>query len=100
MSKTFKNLLFILGLVLLAAAGYLIYTTNSDSGPILDVASGELVSTVDFDTQELLRLQALLEAIEMDTSLFSDPRFISLVDFRIVLVPEPVGRPNPFVPVR
>lgn len=40
-----------------------------------------------------------LRAVSLSGTIFSDPAFISLRDFGTQIIPEPVGRPNPFAPV-
>lgn len=60
------------------------------------------VTTVTSDAavdQDLIALLTTLKSIRLDTAIFSDPAFQSLQDFSQALVPEPVGRPNPFAPL-
>jgi hypothetical protein len=40
-----------------------------------------------------------LDAVKLDGTLFTEPTFSSLKDFSTEIVPEPVGRPNPFAPL-
>lgn len=49
--------------------------------------------------QQFLNLAAELQPISFDTSLFNDPRFASLVDLSVPVVPESTGRLDPFAPV-
>jgi len=46
-----------------------------------------------------LSLLAKIESINLDSSLFKNPVFMSLQDWTVKLGQEPVGRPNPFAPV-
>ncbi len=46
--------------------------------------------------QDLIALLSTLNSIKLDGTIFSDPSFQSLQDFSQALVPEPVGRQNPF----
>lgn len=48
--------------------------------------------------QELIALLLQLKNIHLDDALFNDPLFKSLEDFGKELVPEAVGRVNPFAP--
>jgi hypothetical protein len=81
---------------LLVAVGVWIGLSSSESpGSLLAVetvaeqgASQDLVSTL-----------LALRAVKLDASLFTDPAFVSLNDFSTQIVPEPVGRPNPFAPL-
>jgi hypothetical protein len=57
--------------------------------------SGESIALRD----EFLELLAALKTVQLDTSFFSDPRYLSLVDWSVTIKPQPVGRRNPFLPV-
>lgn len=46
--------------------------------------------------KDLVATLLALRAVKLDASLFSDATFMSLRDFSTQIVPEPVGRPNPF----
>ena len=61
-------------------------TTRANSGAI--VVGAEIISLLD-----------RLDAIKLDTSLFSEATFQSLKDFSIVLRSQAVGRPNPFAAI-
>lgn len=41
-----------------------------------------------------------LRAVSLGGSIFTDPAFMSLRDFGTQIIPEPVGRPNPFAPIQ
>ena len=57
--------------------------TVSEGGP-----NAELISTL-----------LALRAVKLDGTIFTDPAFTSLKDFSTEIVPEPIGRPNPFAPL-
>ena len=46
-----------------------------------------------------LSLLNQVRSLKIDTALFTDPAFRSLVDFSVAITPENVGRPNPFAPL-
>lgn len=48
---------------------------------------------------EFLNTLLNLNTITLEGSVFSDPRFTSLVDYTVALTPQPLGRSNPFLPV-
>ncbi len=99
MSSTFKNIVTLLGLALLAGIGYLAFNRYDTNVPLVNTVSNMATTDVEFATQDLLRQQALLNTFNISGDIFSDPRFVSLTDYRINLIPEPIGRPNPFVPL-
>ncbi|MBY0473094.1 hypothetical protein K2Q00_02295 [Patescibacteria group bacterium] len=87
----------LLGVIILAAfliLGFLFYSwsspslgtanTNSDSGQM---------------GQALLITLAGLNTIRLNGEIFTDPVFISLTDFGVVIPSQPTGRRNPFLPI-
>ena len=93
-----KNILIILFLVVIVAAGVYLYLHPDITESLLSsdkaVSSSALLETKDF----LQRFQAF-ESVELDDSVFTDRRFGSLVDFRQPVIPTVIGRPNPYQPV-
>ncbi|MEK7098321.1 MAG: hypothetical protein AAB908_00305 [Patescibacteria group bacterium] len=89
-----KMVLLVLGGILLA--GFVWYSFLRDSGaPVL--LQAQPASAVDSDVVTIL-LQ--LRAVSLSGTIFTDPAFMSLQDFGSEIVPEPVGRPNPFAPLQ
>ena len=92
-----QNFLTIIILALLAAGGYVWYTSfrSTESPPAPSGAVG-LVS------EENARLQQYrqLKNLKPDKSIIADPLFQSLERFRPAVPPPPAakGRPNPFLP--
>ena len=50
-------------------------------------------------SQEILTTLGQLHTIKLDSSVFTDPVFVSLNDFSAVIPPQNAGRRNPFAPV-
>ncbi len=48
--------------------------------------------------KELVGTLLQLRAVSLSGTIFSDPAFQELQDFGTQIIPEPVGRPNPFLP--
>lgn len=48
--------------------------------------------------QEILKLLLDMRSIQLNSSIFENPAFNSLQDFGREIIPEPVGRSNPFAP--
>lgn len=92
----YKNILTI-GVVLLAAfVAYSVFLKPDTSAPLTATAINATQSAVD---QELITLLSQLRSISLDVAIFSDEQFHSLKDFSQEIVPEPVGRTNPFAPL-
>lgn len=49
--------------------------------------------------RDLVATLLQLRTVTLDGTIFSDPAFQSLLDYGIDIVPEPVGRANPFAPL-
>jgi len=54
---------------------------------------------VDKDTQQILEILLALRTVKLDDAIFSNTSFLSLKDFSTQIMPEPVGRPDPFAPL-
>ncbi|MBI5003554.1 hypothetical protein HZC00_00455 [Candidatus Kaiserbacteria bacterium] len=105
-----KRKILILGVAVLAAAA-LWFGMSQSSAPASTIitssvdgssnAPGGVVTPgpVDKDTQQILEILLALRAVKLDDSIFSNNAFISLKDFSTQVVPEPVGRPDPFAPL-
>jgi hypothetical protein len=83
---------------LLMAVGVWIGLSSSSS-----TSSNSLLTTESTDSngpdQGLVATLLALRAVKLDGSIFQDPGFQALTDFSTQIVPEPIGRPNPFAPL-
>jgi hypothetical protein len=92
-------LLFIGVIVVLCAIVFYVMSSSAPAAPIL-VTSGSTGSpSSDSSDQELVSTLLALRAVTLSGTIFQDPAFVSLVDFSTPIVPEPVGRDNPFAPL-
>ena len=97
MESLFRNKIFLVVIALVVAGAVwfglssspvendLVSTPTSVSGPSVDQG---IVSTL-----------LALRAVKLDGTMFKDPAFILLKDFSTEIIPEPVGRTNPFAPL-
>jgi hypothetical protein len=92
-----KNIKFIaigVGCLVLAAVAYfVIVKPNTSDSAVVSTPGAKPTTQEQVTFQEMSRR---LEPISFDTSIFSDPHFTSLVDIHIPVVPEPIGRTDPF----
>lgn len=92
-----KSKLMILILAGVVLAGVVWYSFMRDKSTQLLQTQDLTVSTgADSDVVNVL-LQ--LRAVSLSGTIFTDPAFQSLQDFGSQIVPEPVGRQNPFAPL-
>ncbi|HEY4488753.1 MAG TPA: hypothetical protein VJB97_04510 [Candidatus Paceibacterota bacterium] len=62
----------------------------------VELEGGPVESTVD---RELVETLLALRAVTLSGSIFQDIAFQSLKDFGTPIMPEPIGRENPFAPL-
>jgi hypothetical protein len=76
------------------------YTLRGSSSPDALLVTENVGTGAPNETErDLVATLLQLRAIGLDGTIFSDPAFQSLVDYGIEIVPEPVGRENPFAPL-
>lgn len=95
--KQYQAVIAIVAVIAAAFIAYSIFFTHAETPVLTESSVAEAQNQVD---QQLIALLLTLHGIELDASLFDDDRFKSLRDFGQELVPEPVGRPNPFEPLK
>lgn len=87
-------ILIVLGLLLLGAAGYLLFGKGSTSATV-SVSEGP-TSAVE---QTFINLTAQISPVSFDTSILEDAHFNALVDLKTAIIPEDAGRIDPFAPL-
>lgn len=95
MFKKYKNIIIIAAVVVIGFVLYSFFFTGEDTSVLTSENVSPSQTAVE---QELISLLLELRSITLETSLFDDPAFNSLQDFSQELVPEAVGRTNPFAP--
>lgn len=94
MLSLLKNIVIIVGLLGIAALGYFLYVQNETSN--LATSDAEMTNKLAIEANDFLRRLNDLKAITLDTEVFEDPRFASLIDFSTPIKTEDIGRTNPF----
>ena len=93
-----QNKIVVLILGGLVVAGVVWYSfLRDDSAPKL-LETDDLTEASEVDG-EIVSTLLELRAVSLSSTIFSDPAFMQLKDFETEIVPEPVGRPNPFAPL-
>lgn len=96
MASLFHNkLVLALGFVLLIVIGWYVLSGQSSPAPTLVRTS----ANSNAPGEQLVSTLLTLRAVTLSGTIFSDPVFQSLKDFSTQIVPEPVGRTDPFAPV-
>jgi hypothetical protein len=93
----YKNVLLVVAVI---AVGFFVYNVffmnNGPRGALVSETIDPVQAAVE---QELIGLLAQLRSIQLDLSVFDNREFQSLIDFGQELIPEPIGRENPFAPL-
>ncbi len=93
-----RNKIVIIGLAILVGVGAW-WGLSGNSSP------ADLLVTEDFTTssgesdRDIVTTLLQLRSVSLEGTIFSDAAFQSLQDFGTEIIPEPVGRPNPFAPL-
>jgi hypothetical protein len=93
-------LVFIGVIVVLCAVIFYVMSSSAPAAPILTSSGTTGSPSTDSSDQQLVSTLLALRAVTLSGTIFQDPAFISLVDFSTPIVPEPVGRDNPFAPLQ
>ena len=92
MFSIIKNIIVIVGLLLVAGLGYYLFI-NKDS---LGLEATPVDMKAEAQSEDFLRQIDTLKKININTELFSDPRFTRLQSFATPVPVLPIGRSNPF----
>mgnify|MGYP003394305743 FL=1 len=82
----------------LLVAGVVWYSFLRERQPEALLQSEDLTTGNAIDS-DVVAVLLQLRAVSLSGTIFTDPVFRSLQDFGSPVVPEPVGRPNPFAPI-
>lgn len=94
--KQNKVILVILVIIIVAFAWFGL----ADRQPSTSLLTNDTRGDASVAEQEILRLLLDMRTIRLDSSIFENPAFASLQNFGRDIVPEPVGRTNPFAPTQ
>src|SRR4051812_26123497 len=97
MDWLFKHKLMTLGLVVVIAA--IVWYFISDSSSSSSVLTAESATSVPPDAEKLVQSLSTLRAVTLDGAVFQNSAFQALQDYSKPIVPEPVGRTNPFAAI-
>ena len=77
--------------------GWYVLRGDTNSGSLL--VTEQVAVAPNEAERDLVATLLQLRAVTLDGTIFTDPAFQSLLDYGIEIVPEPVGRENPFAPL-
>ncbi len=89
-----KKTIYIIVILIILVGGYF-YLSGGDE----PVSNNSLLSSSGYGGSADASLLNQLKALQIDTSFFKSPEYVSLVDYSVDITTQNVGRPNPFAPV-
>ena len=92
MASFIKNIIVFGGLAALAGIGYFLFVIEKEA----TLSNSDGASDAVIETQIFIKRLSELQTMDLSSDLFSDNRFLSLVDFSTIATPVPVGRDLPF----
>lgn len=81
------------GVVVLGGIAYFFMGTSDDAAVMVAPGPASSAEAIFID------LATQLDPVAFDATILSDPRFLGLVDIHTNVVPEAVGRTDPFAPL-
>jgi len=101
MTNVIKNILIggIIIAVLFAAFKILVVDKKSEL-PLTKTPSAKVETSTASVTKEAAFTLQKIQSIKVDSDIFFSSTFKSLKDFRVSILPEAVGRDNPFAPIK
>ncbi len=88
-------------LIIIVVVGAFIYFylngNSNNNSALLQGSSPELSDNI---SMEVLALLNQIQSLKIDSAMFSEPVYRTLVDYSVPIPPQDIGRTNPFAPTR
>lgn len=94
----YKYIIIVVAILVAGAAWWGLSGAGSPTSSSLLTTEGANTGLSPAD-QNLVATLLQLRAVKLDGTIFTEPAFRSLQDFSTQIIPEPVGRSNPFAPI-
>jgi hypothetical protein len=99
MSEIFQKLKVPVIIISILFGGFIVYNNFIKAPASNDLIKKESVSSNNGPEQDFLPLLLRIQNVTLDEKLFLDPVFRALVDFGQPIIPESIGKSNPFMGV-
>ncbi len=89
------SILVIAGILVAGAVAYMMMSNSTPPAGTVSITGGPATES----EATFVTLAGQLDSIVFNTAILSDARFLSLQDIHTAVLPEAVGRPDPFAPL-
>lgn len=94
-----NKLVFFAAIVIIVGGVWYGLSQSAAPAPLLTTTAADGSAATQANDQEIIGTLLALRAVTLSGTVFSDPAFLTLDDHGTPIVPEPVGRQNPFAPL-
>ncbi len=94
------KLIFIVLILIIVVGVWYGLSQGGTPAPLLTTQTVDGTTATGGADQQLVGTLLALRAVALNGTIFTEPAFTSLQDFGTTIIPEPVGRENPFAPLR
>ncbi|HTK33384.1 MAG TPA: hypothetical protein VL335_02460 [Candidatus Paceibacterota bacterium] len=91
-----KSTIWMLLIIAAVVLGYYFFASNATPAATSLQSTDNATAAVGV---RVLNLLNQIQSLKIDTKLFQDTGYSTLVDYSVVIPPVNVGRPNPFAPI-
>lgn len=99
MQTIFKHKLILVVIAVIIAGGIWYGLSQPSPSSSTSLVTTQAVAGTDPASANLVSTLLSLRTVTLDGTIFSELTFVSLKDFTTAIVPEPVGRNDPFAPL-
>lgn len=92
-----QHKLILIGGIILITGGVWFGMSGNTTTPVLEKTPVQ--SAANPVDQDIVTILLTLRTVKLDSAILKDPAFMGLKDFSTQIVPEAVGRTNPFAPL-
>lgn len=100
MSQTLKNILVVTLFGGIALLGYVLFVQRDTTTLLFDTTNDPISDQLLVQANTFVQKRATIEAVELDTAIFVDTRFVNLVSFSRPIPDQPIGKNTLFEPAQ
>ncbi len=98
-SSSKKSVISIIVIIAIAVVAYFLYSGSKTPDSVGTLTQSQANPEAGAVSARILNLLNQIRSLKIDTSIFRDNAYQTLVDYSVAIPPVNVGRPNPFAPL-